>query len=365
MKNKYRCYWLLVALLPLVGASAGAQSALRDSVIISFDEQTRMVIYSTDRNEIRKLSQYDLNKLIRDVLSKLDSVSPGNGVSKDWVDGNNYLKEDSAKPAGRLELAPPRTPKKDKVRGIDAAGSEERSALNGSVPDEEGREYSEMISDTVGVRSTRLWARRSPRQGIDLKIGLNTYAAKSAEGYDLNKMDLRSGASRFVNVGIVRSVPVLRGGEASFFMDLGLDISWYNLMFEGNQVIRKEDEGIVFTTLNEAGGREVSLKKNKLVAPHIDLSMMPTVTFAGSVVSHLSMGGYLGYRVGGYQVSRAYGERRIKRNRDYHMRDVRYGVAFELGIRSFPDLFVNYDLNGFFEPGKGPQVRMVSFGLKM
>ncbi len=339
MKKNYNILGSLMAFSMIAGVSATAQPTLKDSVIISFNEQTKMVIYGTDRKEIEKLSQYDFNRLIKDVLSRLDSVSPANGVSKDWVDGEIYLKKDSA----REEEKGYRAPKKE-------SGGESR------LGHREGEEE---------TGHPRKYVRRSPRQGIDFRLGLNTYGEKILNGYDADEFDLRPGASRYISLGIVRSFPVVKGRKNNFFMDLGIDVSWYNLMFEGNEVIRKENSGVVFTNLIDNRGREVNLKKSKLVAPYVNLSMMPTFTFAGSVISHVSGGMYAGYRIGGYHKSKAYGGDKERVSSDFHMQDLRYGLAFELGVRSFPDLFVNYDINKLFDSAKGPQVRMLSFGLKM
>ncbi len=367
MKNKYHFLCAFTVFGMTLTTAAVAQPALKDSVIISFNEQTKMVIYGTDRKEIEKLSQYDFNRLIKDVLSKLDSVSPSNGVSKDWVDGKQYLKEDVKKSgegdSGRRERK--ETGGGNSRLGYQEEGHDDKTIvkITQTVKEEDG--HTEVVTDTVMIRHPWRHVRRSPRQGIDVKLGLNTYGEKIANGYDPGSFDLRPGASRYISLGIVRSFPVVKGKKNSFFMDLGIDVSWYNLMFEGNDVIRKESSGVIFSTLTDSDGNELALRKSKLVAPHVNLSMMPTFTFAGSVISHISGGMYAGYRIGGYHTSRAYGGSKSKISSDFHMRDIRYGLAFELGIRSFPDLFVNYDINSLFEPEKGPHVRMLSFGLKI
>ncbi|GAA4447329.1 hypothetical protein GCM10023091_42010 [Ravibacter arvi] len=365
---KSSCIILSVAgLLGLqLAQPAAAQHTLKDSVIISFNEQTKMVIYGTDRKEIEKLSQYDFNRLIKDVLSKLDSVTPSNGVSKDWVDGQHYLKEEAKKPKAEEQRQEDKRPSgKGQVAPDDDAGFDEGETIirvTKTFRTSDG--YQEVTTDTVVVSPQIRRIRRSPRQGIDFKIGLNTYGDRSPEGYRPEEFDLRPGASRYISLGGVKSIPLVRGRRSGFFMDLGLDISWYNLMFQGNEVIRKEDQRVAFPTLPDGNG-VLALKKSKLVAPHVNLSVMPTLTFAGSVFSHVSAGMYAGYRLGGYHTSKPVGGAKSKVSGDYYMRDIRYGAAFELGLRAFPDLFVNYDFNSLFEAGRGPQVRMLSFGLRI
>ena len=341
-----------------------AQRVLKDSVIISFNEQTKMVIYGTDRKEIEKLSQYDFNRLIKDVLSRLDSVSPASGVSKDWVDGEIYLKKDSTRKEEKSDGVPRGANGGESRLGYKEA-KDENTIVKVNQKDEGENGQIENVRDTVFINHPRKYVRRSPRQGIDFRIGLNTYGENSPNDYNTEEYDLRPGGSRYISLGVIRSFPIVKGRKNNFFMDLGIDVSWYNLMYEGSEVIRKEDGGVVFTKLVDAEGREVSLRKSKLVAPYVNLSMMPTLTFAGSVISHISGGMYAGYRVGGYHKSKARGGEKERISSDFHIQDFRYGLAVELGVRSFPDLFVNYDINNLFETAKGPQVRMLSFGLKM
>src|SRR5690606_3137880 len=93
--------------------------------------------------------------------------------------------------------------------------------VTASVRREDG--HVEIAADTVIVQRSGKDVRRSPGQGIDLKLGLNTYGMKEPAGYSPESVDLRPGGSRFVSVGIVRSIPVVKGRSNSFFMDCGLD----------------------------------------------------------------------------------------------------------------------------------------------
>lgn len=350
----------IIMLTALFGASStGAQVAPRDSVVIAFDEQTRIIIYGADRKEIAKLSQYDFNKLIGDVLKKLDSLPPTDGVTEDSIDGSIYLKP-KTRAADQPERALPRNEKESKTDRHST--SETKSTTIFSWREKEH----DFPGDSVTVeRSTKKYGRRSPRQGIDFRIGFNTYGEREWGAYNAENFNLHTGASRFVSVGMVRSLPVIRGKESSFFMDFGLDVSWFNLMFEGSDVIRKESSGLLFSAQLDDAGQPLRLKKNKLVSPHINLSLMPTLTFRNPVISHVSAGVYGGYRIGGYRKIRPYRGAKSRVSSDFYMQDIHYGLALEVGLRYLPDLFVNYDMNSLFEQGKGPQVRMLSFGLRI
>ena len=49
----------------------------------------------------------------------------------------------------------------------------------------------------------------------------------------------------------------------------------------------------------------------------------------------------------------------------YSLNNFRYGLTAEVDFRNAPTFFVNYDLNPLFRAGQGPQVRGLSFGVRL
>ena len=91
---------------------------------------------------------------------------------------------------------------------------------------------------------------------------------------------------------------------------------------------------------------------------------MPTVSFNGSFISYISAGGYVGYRLGGYSKIKYPDGKKDKERSNYYLNDFRYGAAFELGIKNFPDFFVHYDMNNLFQDNRGPAVKLINFGIR-
>ena len=46
-----------------------------------------------------------------------------------------------------------------------------------------------------------------------------------------------------------------------------------------------------------------------------------------------------------------------------YIENLRYGLRGEIGVGKEIDLFFNYDLNDLFQPGKGPEMQAMSFGV--
>jgi len=185
-------------------------------------------------------------------------------------------------------------------------------------------------------------------------------------GTSVEMPDLKPFGSRYISLGYIASTTVARGQKTRLSFDFGIDFSWYNLMFEGNNKIVRNQDMINFEPLLNDEQNEISLEKNKYVLPFVNLSLMPTLSFRRSFISHITAGVYGGYRLGSYSkiVERESDDKTFDR-RNFFANDVRYGLGFELGIRRFPDLFVNYDLNDLYKKNHGPSVKMLSFGIKL
>ena len=337
------------------------QTVEKDSIIVTFGDKTRLIIYGENRKELQKIMKYDLNALLSDLQVRLDSSDADTTYLKEEFNGNNYLKDKTAKN------------EKDYVRigmrGIHIKDGGTEVTINAKgveVRDEDDANSTDTDYKRTGKRFYRPSRYSSPRKGFNVGVGLNAYGTnKATAGYDKADYDLRPFGSRFISLGYIASTTVARGKNAKFSLDFGVDFSWNNLMFDGNKTIQKTADGVRFDVVT-ADGKEINYSKNKLVLPYVNLSFMPTVSFSRSFISYISAGVYGGYRLGSYTKTREEGSKDKDHVRtNFYINDLRYGVAVELGIRNFPDLFVNYDMNNVFTDNHGPSIRMINFGIRL
>ena len=83
MKITQRLLTTLFVGLTSIG-SVFASTSPADSLVIRFANRTRMVIYAPDKAGIQALSNYDLNKIVREMGMQLDSVPGGQkAISRD------------------------------------------------------------------------------------------------------------------------------------------------------------------------------------------------------------------------------------------------------------------------------------------
>jgi hypothetical protein len=331
----------------------------KDSIIVTFGNKTRLIIYGENRQELDKIMKYDLNALLRDLRVRLDSTKADTTYLREEIDGNKYVKGKSEEDYVRIG-----------IRGVHVKDGETEVKIDAdgvSVKDDDDENDSKDIDyKRLGKNFTRSRGGSSPRKGFAFALGLNTYGANEpGVNYNKEDYDLRPFGSRFVSLGYITSAKIASGKKAGLHLDLGVDFSWYNLMYDGNNTIEKGAEHVEFNPVLE-NGAEVDLKKSKLVVPNVNLSLMPTVSFRNSFVSYISAGVYGGYRLGSYSKTQKEGTKDKDRVRtNYYLNDFRYGVGAELGFRNFVDLFVNYDLNTLHEENRGPKINMLSFGIRL
>ncbi|SKC09722.1 hypothetical protein [Dyadobacter psychrophilus] len=332
----------------------------KDSIIVTFGDKTRLIIYGENRKELDKIMQYDLNTLLKDLKIKLDSSSADTTYLREEINGNKYLK-DKSNDEDYVRIG---------LRGIHIKGGDTEVRINAKGV-EVNNDGDTVTTDSnyrhTGKRFYKSGGGSSPRKGFNIALGLNTYGTNEATpGFDKTTYDLKPFGSRFVSLGYIASTTVVRGKNARLHLDFGVDFSWYNLMFDGNNTITKDSLKVDFSPVEDEDGNELIMKKSKLVVPYVNISIMPTLSFPRSFISYISAGVYGGYRIGSYTKLRREGSKDVDHVRqNFYIEDLRYGLAAELGIRNFPDFFVNYDFNNLYEGGRGPSVRMLSFGVRL
>jgi len=300
-----------------------------------------MVIYAPDKASIQALSNYDLNKIVREMGMELDSVP--NGQTAISRNGDRYLKDTVlvvTKRKGGVTIV---------VKG---SGDTTKTDSSRNRRDDNDRDYER--------------AKRRKREGdgwaIDygISIGLNNFIQQSTgPAYPEDSYDLRVLGSRYVAVSMGGMPTISRGKRASLKLYYGVEVAWNNFMFDGNNIAEKTPNGITFPD----AGRE--LQKSKLTACTIGVPVVPRVTFydsQGRKAGHIGLGAYANYRLDSYRKIKEADESKDRRHSNFDLNSYRYGLMAHLGVKG-ANFFVKYDLNPLFETGKGPDVRTLSFGI--
>ncbi len=80
---------------------------------------------------------------------------------------------------------------------------------------------------------------------------------------------------------------------------------------------------------------------------------------------YISAGGIGGYRIGSYtkvKYNDSDGPEKEKKNSDFNLNNLRYGVMFRMGYKAI-NLYGTYYFSTLFEDGKGPELYPISVGI--
>ena len=76
----------------------------KDSIIVTFGNKTRLIIYGENRQELDKIMKYDLNALLKDLQVRLDSTKADTTYLREEIDGNRYVKDKSEEDYVRIGI---------------------------------------------------------------------------------------------------------------------------------------------------------------------------------------------------------------------------------------------------------------------
>lgn len=317
-----------------------ATANLADSLVINFANRTKLIIHAPDKKAIQVLTGYDLNKIIREMGLKLDSIPDGRTYVMEERNGQRYLK--------------------DTVLVITRKGNDVSITVNSN-------QYPK--TDTT---SREVKMEQRPKKGgssgsgtkvkTDIQIGLNNWIAGSASSaYISNSYVLRPLGSRYFAINFYRNPLLIKGKSARLSIRYGLEIAWNNYMFEENIQISKGANAIEFLSVPE------SLKKSKLTIATLQLPVVPQLNFynKGNKKSfHIGLGGFIGYRIDSYTKVKYQNDDKKRDHSNFYLNDLQYGIVTTIGLLK-TDLFVKYNLNSVFRTGQGPDLRSISFGISL
>ena len=340
----------------LVGAKTASRT-LREELESAFEKKGLVLsdsLWQTIRQAIKTDSDGDSTLSVR-----IGNSSVKIAISKSAIGKESEVRRPEAwKNSGR----------KEEVRvGLDGVhvkdGNEETHVTWDGVYHRDGKEVTKVIwgKDSTKNKRPNLYSRR----GLNLNLGLN--ALSGVAPASLPDFTLDPTGSRYTSLEISRSLTISEGKKSAFRLGYGIEIDWYNFRFDHNRIATKGPNGVEFTTITSSTGKEVVMSKNKMSISYLTLPIMPHFSFdKKSAVQMIAIGGYVSYRLDTWtKAIEEESENLRKETSNLYVNPFRYGVRAEFALRHFPDLFFSYDLSPIFEPGKGPEMRGLAFGIRL
>ncbi len=361
MKNllKTAAFFATLISFCLVNEGRAQENAPADTIIINFGNESKIVIYVNDEEDLDALADYDINAMLRDLRMEIEE-------SEDEV---SYLKiEDQS---GERYLA-------DTTILLEKRDDDDDDKL-ASQSDPENQENDVQKSIVIEAPGFKTRERGKSKHSFNIEFGLNNYfedgnlGATNSEDYAVKPF-----GSWYVGLTSKRRSKI----AGAFYLEWGGGVSWYNFKMENPDIRIIKGEN---TVLFEEVPAEINGSKSKLTASFINFSLVPLLDFSqgrrkealnfseGPVRItkynrqglRVGFGPYIGYRLGSHTKFKFEENNDVEKDKDsgsFYLNNLRYGLRLQLGYRGL-DLFANYDLNTLFKENHGPELNAFSFGI--
>ncbi|MDN5215430.1 hypothetical protein QQ020_25345 [Fulvivirgaceae bacterium BMA12] len=353
----------------------------RDSIIIDFDNNTKILIYVKDKSDLENLRSFDLNAMLRDVSLSIDSSKNVTYLKLEDDGGDKYLKDTTV-----VFDSDPDEDDFERSRSSDDHENKARIKLGNyrlevDVDDIEDLEetFEDIEDDGLKVTSSTEEKRlRKTTHEFNVEIGVNNYLEDGDFPDGNANYSVKPWGSWYVGFSSIHKTAI---GNGPFFLEWGGTLHWYNFKLDNEDIqIVKTENGTEYLE-PPVGTTGI---KSKLTASYLSAVLVPMLDFSrgtrkvkkyesGSIsISkykkqgvRIGVGGYAGYRLGShtkYRFKQDGDKDRDKTSGNFNLNNFRYGVRGQIGYKGM-DFFINYDLNELFNDDKGPaKLNAISFG---
>jgi len=323
----------------------------KDTVVINFGNNSKILILVDDPQELKKISEFDINTMLKDLSISVDSLGENEQYLK-IVDetGDKYLKDTSIV--------------------VGSSPDVDMEELKQSIKEEVKKELEDEYY--VSQKNRKRNSYKRTRHYFNFEFGMNNYMQDGKFPDENNALyTVKPWGSWYVGMSGSNRTHI----TGPLFIDWGGGISWYNFKHQNFRTrLEKGDiETIYFEDLEVS-----SPLKSKLSLTHLNLTLVPILHFGNSGRKkdlfhwdyydsgfRIGLGGYIGYRIKSWTkyTWREGGDKKKNHTRDnFYLNNVRYGVRLVMGYRAF-DIFVNYDISELYSTGRGPKLNAFSFGI--
>jgi hypothetical protein len=308
------------------------QTALaQDTITVELSSKAKIVIYTKDREGLDLVRKLDLNQIIRQTTAHLDTQN----VVKNH--DNKVYEYDFNTNNRSLNL---------------------RRETRLDEPDTMVV-YNNNQNDTYRYRS-----RRRTRLFWAVDLGLNNYLENG--GFPKDNAGYALGSpiqSRYLSVGTYQRSRI-GGTKSPFYFQTGLELNWYNFVFQDNNYIVRGDNGVEFRDYEVDKGK--GLSKSKLTVTYLTIPANISIRLRdkyGRLGFVLGGGAYISYRLDAYAKQKF--DRDPERQRgNFALNNWRYGWEAQAGYRNFL-LFFRTDLSTLFQEGQAPQLHPFTLGVRI
>jgi len=220
------------------------------------------------------------------------------------------------------------------------------------------------FDDSVKIRKNEKRVEKNSREDSFVDLGVNTFVNQPDNLGD--QYDLKPLGSRYISINHLRKGRI-GGSNSPFYIRGGLELAFNNFMFDRNVYLA--DVNSISTVVPEPeNGR--NFQKSKFTYSTLNVPLDLSLQFRdkkGKESFKLSAGGFAGYRLGAHTKLKYQDNGNTIKDKDrgnFNLQDFQYGLNASIGYRDI-ELFGKYNLNSLFKENRGPDMQVVSFGVRL
>ena len=317
-----------------------------DSLIVRFGNKGRIAIYAPTKDQMKGITKYDLNRIVKDMVTKLDSVPEGQVYAIDVPDGKQYLRDTIAvvrKRRGSITVT---------INNDDAY----KSTRVGNAADTTYEGEKQVVTKRREANDNR----NNWRVSTDFHFGLNTWlGGPGLQTYGGNSYELSPLGSRYFAISTTQNPTLVKTSRFKLGIRYGLQVAWNNFMFQEDVRLERGSDNIKISPY------PTPLDKSKLTICNLEVPFVPQFSFYNSSrrrAFNIGIGGFVGYRIDSYTKVKQGDGAKFWDHNNFYINNFQYGLQGTVGLAKF-NFFVKYNLNNTFQDNRGPAVRPLSFGI--
>ncbi|HBH23964.1 MAG TPA: hypothetical protein DDY13_11140 [Cytophagales bacterium] len=354
-------------LMFFAGITMAEELTKEDTVEILFGDNSKIIILVNDKEDLKKLDDYDMNQVLEDLKETLDEQqTEEKNVVIEYNDGVDTVIVEE------LE--------EDEFEALEREFESENWDSKWDN-DNSDNDYDDDWSDNRSwekYEGKKRWYSDNRTQYMSfLHIGFNNFMSDgsivSGEQYDV-----KGWGSWYV--AFEPSFQYHIAGPLA--LDYGGGFAWYNFKYQDPStiMIKGEDEVLFLQATDDR-----NYQKSKLTVAYLNAHLVPMFDFGYRTTSEtyndgqgsikkirydrqrfrIGAGMYAGYKLDSYSkvTYRSDGGKSKDREKSsYFIRNFRYGVKGIVGIGDV-DFWITYDLSPIFSENRGPELNPVTFGV--
>ncbi|NDK54442.1 outer membrane beta-barrel protein [Pontibacter fetidus] len=351
------------------GLTVANRAQNQDTIVVKMANGAKMILQLQNMKQLEAFQNYSLDSLMRELnkyvkqVDKMEGATQQDGKAKQMTVTFN-TKEGDKTNAEQVTVTVQETDGKGNVK-------KERHEININkkfkidVEIEEDGDDTKVDINTQDDTTSHVEIKeyKATRFNLDLDLGLNNFIDKKDGGAFLP--DLKPMGSRYVSINS-HMISQVGGEKSPFYIVSGVEFAFNNYMFDKNYIIRDTEANV--TVFEKA--TELTYDKSKLTTSSVNVPIMPMLKFKranGKEGFHIGAGGFAGYRLGSHSKLKYEEDGHTTKDKDrgsFNLSDFQYGATGVIGYNDL-SLFVKYNMNDLFKENRGPQVSVISFGLRL